>query len=78
MSGCALSDVADGVLADASTPAPVRFLRQYDNVFLRHATRLASVEVLDDEKAASAAGFLRRAVAHFRAHGIVCEGTPLQ
>jgi transposase InsO family protein len=37
------------------------------------ATRLAYVEVLEDEKAITAAGFLRRAVAHFAAHGIRVE-----
>jgi hypothetical protein len=34
------------------------------------ATRLAYVEVLEDEKALTAAGFLRRAVAHYAAYGI--------
>lgn len=34
------------------------------------ATRLAYVEVLADEKASTAAGFLRRAVAFYRARGI--------
>jgi len=37
--GRTLYDVDDGVFADASTPAPVRFLPQYDNVFLSHADR---------------------------------------
>jgi hypothetical protein len=37
------------------------------------ATRLVYVEVLDDEKAATAVGFLRRAVAHFAAFGIQVE-----
>jgi transposase InsO family protein len=37
------------------------------------ATRLAYVEVLADEKATTAVGFLRRAVAHFRAYGIHVE-----
>jgi transposase InsO family protein len=36
-------------------------------------SRLAYAEVLSDEKAASAAAFLRRAVAHYRRHGIVVE-----
>jgi transposase InsO family protein len=43
------------------------------HVCVDDATRLAYVEVLDDEKAVTAAGFLRRAVAHFRAHGIRVE-----
>jgi hypothetical protein len=34
-----LYDVQDGVFADLSTPTPVRFLPQYDNVFLAHADR---------------------------------------
>ena len=37
------------------------------------ATRLADVEVGEDEKATSAVGFLRRALAHLRAHGIRIE-----
>jgi transposase InsO family protein len=36
-------------------------------------SRLAYAEVLDDEKAATAAGFLRRAVAFYRRHGITVE-----
>ena len=35
--------------------------------------RLAYIEVLDDEKGCTAAGFWRRAAAFFRAHGIVVE-----
>jgi transposase len=46
---------------------------EYVHVCVDDATRLASVEVLDDEKAATAAGFLRRAVAHYRAYGITVE-----
>ena len=40
---------------------------EYVHVCVDDATRLAYVEVLDDEKATTAAGFLRRAVAHYRA-----------
>ena len=40
---------------------------------LDDATRLAYAEVLPDEKATTAAGFLRRAVAFCRAHGIAVE-----
>ena len=36
-------------------------------------SRLAYAEVLDDEKAATAAGFLRRAVSFYRRHGINVE-----
>jgi transposase InsO family protein len=46
---------------------------EYVHVCVDDATRLAYVEVLEDEKAPSAAGFLRRAVAHFRAYGIRVE-----
>jgi hypothetical protein len=46
---------------------------EYVHVCVDDATRLAYVEVLDDEKAATAAGFLRRAVAHYRAYGITVE-----
>src|SRR5207237_6954221 len=35
--------------------------------------RLAYVEVLEDERAATAVGFLRRAIAHFAAFGIRVE-----
>ena len=37
------------------------------------ATRLAYVEVLGDEKANTCVGFLRRALAFYRAHGIRVE-----
>ena len=37
------------------------------------ATRLAYVEVLDDETGATAVGFRRRALAFFAAHGIRVE-----
>jgi transposase InsO family protein len=46
---------------------------EYVHVCVDDATRLAYIEVLDDEKAVTAAGFLRRAVAHYRAHGIQVE-----
>ena len=46
---------------------------EFVHVCVDDATRLAYVEVLEDEKATSAVGFLRRAVAHFRAHGIRVE-----
>jgi hypothetical protein len=38
-SGTELFDVPDAPLAEPETPAPVRFLAQYDNVFLGHADR---------------------------------------
>lgn len=37
--GRELYDVDDGVIADPGVPAPVRFLPQYDNVFLSHDDR---------------------------------------
>jgi transposase InsO family protein len=43
------------------------------HVCIDDATRLAYVEVLEDERATTATGFLRRAVAHFRAYGIRVE-----
>ena len=46
---------------------------EYVHVCVDDATRLADVEVLADEKAATAIGFLGRAIAHFAAHGIQVE-----
>jgi hypothetical protein len=46
---------------------------EYVHVCVDDATRLAYVEVLADEKATTAVGFLRRAVAHYKAHGIRVE-----
>jgi transposase InsO family protein len=46
---------------------------EYVHVCVDDATRLAYVEVLADEKGATAAGFLRRAVAWFRDMGITVE-----
>jgi transposase InsO family protein len=43
------------------------------HVCVDDATRLAYVEVLPDEKAATAIGFLRRALAFYRSHGITVE-----
>ncbi|HSL77714.1 MAG TPA: winged helix DNA-binding domain-containing protein [Candidatus Limnocylindrales bacterium] len=37
--GRELFDVADGLIADEDLPAPIRFLPQYDNVFLSHDDR---------------------------------------
>jgi transposase InsO family protein len=46
---------------------------EFVHVCVDDATRLAYVEVLSDEKATTAAGFLRRAVAFYRRHGISVE-----
>ncbi len=46
---------------------------EYVHVCIDDATRLVYVEVLADEKAVTAVGFLRRAVAHFAAFGIRVE-----
>jgi transposase InsO family protein len=46
---------------------------EYVHVCIDDATRLAYVEVLGDEKATTAVGFLRRAVAFYAAHGITVK-----
>jgi transposase InsO family protein len=43
---------------------------EFVHVCIDDATRLAYVEVLGDEKASTAVGFLRRAVKHFASYGI--------
>ena len=46
---------------------------EFVHVCVDDATRLAYVEVLEDEKARTAIGFLKRALAFYRAHGITVE-----
>jgi transposase InsO family protein len=46
---------------------------EYVHVAIDDYSRLAYVEVLDDERATTAAGFLRRAVAFFARYGITVE-----
>ena len=46
---------------------------EFVHVCVDDATRLAYVEVLHDEKATTAVGFLRRAIAFYRRHGITVE-----
>ena len=44
------------------------------HVAIDDATRLAYAEVLSDEKATTAVGFLRRAIAFYERHGVIVEG----
>jgi transposase InsO family protein len=44
---------------------------EFVHVCVDDATRLAYVEVLDDEKATTAIGFLKRAIAFYASHGIL-------
>jgi len=46
---------------------------EFVHVCVDDATRLAYVEVLPDEKATSAVGFLKRALDFYRAHGVPVE-----
>ena len=46
---------------------------EYVHVCVDDATRLAYVEVLADEKATTAVGFLQRAIAFYASHGITVE-----
>ncbi len=46
---------------------------EFVHICIDDATRLAYVEVLGDEKAKTCVGFLRRALAFYRAHGIRVE-----
>src|SRR6266540_2268660 len=46
---------------------------EFVHIAIDDATRLAYAEVLSDERATTAVGFLRRALAFYRAHGIAVE-----
>jgi transposase InsO family protein len=46
---------------------------EFVHIAIDDATRLAYVEVLDDEKATTAIGFRRRAIAHYAGYGITVE-----
>ena len=46
---------------------------EFVHVAIDDCTRLAYVEVLSDERATTASGFLRRAIAFYRRHGITVE-----
>ena len=61
------------VLTDAAAHRRRTVGWEYVHVCIDDATRLAYVEVLLDEKAPTAVGFLRRAVAHFASYGIKTE-----
>jgi transposase InsO family protein len=52
---------------------PLRTGWERVHVCVDDATRLAYVEVLPDERAATAIGFLRRALAFYRSHGVEVE-----
>jgi transposase InsO family protein len=52
---------------------PLRTGWECVHVCVDDATRLAYVEVLPDERASTAIGFLKRALAFYRAHGIEVE-----
>src|SRR5213079_245146 len=46
---------------------------EFVHIAIDDATRLAYVELLDDETAATAIGFLCRAIAFFESHGMTVE-----
>jgi transposase InsO family protein/transposase len=46
---------------------------EYVHIAIDDATRLAYVEVLENERAPTAVGFLRRAVAHYASYGITTQ-----
>ena len=46
---------------------------EYVHIAIDDATRLAYAEVLPDEKASTAIGFLGRAIAFYRRHGVIVE-----
>jgi len=46
---------------------------EFVHICIDDATRLAYVEVLSDEQATTAVGFLRRAIGYYRRHGIAVE-----
>jgi len=46
---------------------------EFVHVCVDDATRLAYVEVLDDEKASTAIGFLKRAIGFYASHGIAVQ-----
>jgi transposase InsO family protein len=64
---------AAGSRTDADGHRRNRVGWEYVHIAIDDATRLAYVEVLADEKALTAVGFLRRAVKHFADYGVTVE-----
>jgi transposase InsO family protein len=64
---------AAGKRADAAGVRRSRVGWEYVHIAIDDATRLAYVEVLSDEKAITAVGFLRRAIKHYASYGITTE-----
>jgi transposase InsO family protein len=64
---------AAGSFTDAAGRRRSKTGWEFVHVAIDDATRLAYAEVLADEKAATAVGFLRRAMAFYRRHGITVE-----
>jgi transposase InsO family protein len=64
---------AAGSRTDAEGIRRSRIGWEYVHIAIDDATRLAYVEVLPNEKAITAVGFLRRAVAHLSSYGITTE-----
>ena len=58
---------------DPPAVAATRVGWEYVHIAIDDYSRFAYAEVLADEKATTAAGFLRRAVAHYQRHGIQVE-----
>jgi transposase InsO family protein len=56
--------------ADAAGVRRLQVGWEYVHIAIDDATRLAYAEVLNDEKATTAIGFLRRAIAFFESHGM--------
>jgi transposase InsO family protein len=62
-----------GRIADAAGRRHLTVGWEFVHIAIDDATRLAYVEVLNDEKATTAVGFLRRAIAHFNGYAITVE-----
>jgi transposase InsO family protein len=64
---------AAGKLTDATGVRRLQVGWEYVHIAIDDATRLAYVEVLPNEKAITAVGFLRRAINHYASYGITVE-----